>query len=51
MSAKVEPEGPGIEPAEETRMRDCERLAQMPLESLLYYVLVGEGRREEAVEG
>ena len=33
-------------------MMDCEELAQMPLESLLYYVLVGEGRkRSEPAEG
>jgi hypothetical protein len=29
---------------EERKMTD-EELARMPLESLLYYVLVGEGRR------
>jgi hypothetical protein len=34
-----------IEPRdEETKMTD-EELAEMPLERLLYYVLVGEGRR------
>ncbi len=30
---------------EETRKMTVEELAEMPLESLLYYVLVGEGRR------
>lgn len=33
-------------------MMDYEELARMPLESLLYYVLVGEGRKKnEPVEG
>ena len=33
-------------------MVDVEKLAQMSLEALLYYVLVGEGRsRNEPVEG
>jgi hypothetical protein len=37
---------------ESKRMVDLEKLAQMSLESLLYYVLVGEGRtRNESVEG
>jgi hypothetical protein len=31
---------------------DFEKLAEMPLESLLYYVLVGDGRkRREPAEG
>jgi hypothetical protein len=31
---------------------ETERLAKMPLESLLYYILVGEGRkRSEPAEG
>ena len=37
---------------ESKRMVDLEKLAAMSLESLLYYVLVGEGRNgNEAVEG
>lgn len=30
---------------EERRMMSAQELAEMPLESLLYYVLVGDGRR------
>ena len=37
---------------ESKRMVDLETLAEMSLESLLYYVLVGDGRaRKEPVEG
>ena len=37
---------------ESKRIVDLEKLAQMSLESLLYYVLVGEGRTKDApVEG
>ena len=37
---------------ESKRMVDVEKLAQMSLEALLYYVLVGEGRTgNEPVEG
>jgi hypothetical protein len=33
-------------------MLDYEKIAKMPLESLLYYILVGEGRRRiEVPEG
>ena len=32
---------------EQQRMMDYETLAQMPLESLLYYVLVGAGRKKD----
>ena len=48
-----EPVAPGAQPVEEPRrMMDYERLAEMPLESLLYYILVGEGRRRsEPTEG
>ena len=39
---------PDAQPAEEPkRMLDYERLAAMPLESLLYYILVGEGRKRD----
>ena len=44
--AQVELEAPGAGPAKEQRM-DYEALAQMPLGSLLYYVLVGEGRKRK----
>jgi hypothetical protein len=44
--AKAEPEAPGAGPEEEQQQRmDYETLEKMPLESLLYYVLVGEGRK------
>jgi len=36
---------------EHPRMMDLEALAQMPLESLLYYVLVGEGRKKSEPVG
>ena len=37
---------------EPKRMMDLEKVAQMSLESLLYYVLVGDGRTgNEPVEG
>jgi hypothetical protein len=46
------PEAPDVETAkEQKRMMDYETLERMPLESLLYYVLVGEGRKRESVEG
>jgi hypothetical protein len=53
MPAQAEAEAPGAKPEEESQRRmDYETLEKMPLESLLYYVLVGEGRkRSEAVEG
>jgi hypothetical protein len=53
MPAQAELEARGAQPAEESqRMMDYEILEKMPLESLLYYVLVGEGRRKrEPVEG
>jgi hypothetical protein len=52
-AANAEPIAPGVEPGKEQKgMMDYETLAQMPLESLLYYVLVGEGRkRNEADAG
>ena len=44
----AEPEAPGAEPAkEQERMMDYETLERMPLESLLYYVLAGEGRKKK----
>ena len=44
----AEPEAPEVGPAkEQERMMDCETLEKMPLESLLYYVLVGEGRKKK----
>ena len=30
---------------EQKKTMSCEELAKLPLESLLYYVLVGDGRR------
>lgn len=49
----AESDGPVVGPAKERRgTMDYDALAQMPLESLLYYVLVGEGRkRNEPAEG
>jgi hypothetical protein len=49
---KAEPEGPVVGPAkEQTGMMDYEALARMPLELLLYYVLMGEGKKRSEVEG
>jgi hypothetical protein len=46
VSEDVQPE------KESTKMVDLKQLAEMPLESLLYYVLVGDGRTTNApVEG
>jgi hypothetical protein len=46
IAANAEPIAPGGHPGREQRkMKDVEELARMPLESLLYYVLVGEGRK------
>ena len=45
--ANAEPIASGVDPEEEQKgMMDYEKLAEMPLESLLYYVLVGEGRKK-----
>ena len=47
----AKPEAPDVGPAkEQEQMMDYETLEKMPLESLLYYVLVGEGskKKEEA---
>lgn len=50
-ATEQKPGSPDARPVEEQRM-DCEKLAEMPLESLLYYILVGEGRkRSEPAEG
>jgi hypothetical protein len=51
--ANAEPIASGVDPEEEQKgMMDYEKLAEMPLESLLYYVLVGEGRKKnEAAAG
>ncbi|MGA1980998.1 MAG: hypothetical protein ABSG84_00885 [Acidobacteriaceae bacterium] len=53
MPAEVELDAPGAQHAEENqRMMNYETLEKMPLESLLYYVLVGEGRKiSKPVEG
>ena len=51
---RMEPDVPdAARPEKESkRVVDLEKVAQMSLESLLYYVLVGEGRTKEApVEG
>lgn len=51
---RSEPGAPvDVRPEKESKgMVDMEKLAQMSLESLLYYVLVGDGRkRSEPVEG
>ena len=48
LDGAVEPE----DARESGKSMDLEKLAEMSLESLLYYVLVGEGRRSiEPVEG
>jgi hypothetical protein len=44
-AAKSEITAPDAQPVEEQRMMESERLAEMPLESLLYYIPVGEGRK------
>jgi hypothetical protein len=50
--AKVDPDVSGVLPGkEQQRMRSYEELARMPLESLLYYVLVGEGRKRSEPAG
>jgi hypothetical protein len=53
IATNAEPMASGVRPEEEQKgMKSREELAQMSLESLLYYVLVGEGRkRTEAAEG
>ena len=44
----AEPEAPEAGPSQEQeRKMDCETLERMPLESLLYYVLVGQGRKKK----
>jgi hypothetical protein len=44
----AEPEAPEVGPAKEQEpMMDFEALEKMSLESLLYYVLVGEGRKKK----
>ena len=49
---KLETTARDAQPEEEQRMLDYEKLAEMPLESLLYYILVGERRkRRAAAEG
>ena len=51
---RMEPDAPAdARPEKESKgMVNLEKLAQMSLESLLYYVLAGEGRTKEApVEG
>ena len=45
-SPNAEPEAPNVAPAKE-QMMDYETLERMPLESLLYYVLVGDRRKEK----
>lgn len=52
-SPKTEPDVAGVRPEKEQKqMMDYETLAKMPLESLLYYVLVGDGsKRSEAASG
>ena len=48
IAAKAEAMVTGVRPGrEQEKMKDCEELARMPLESLLYYVLVGEGSRSD----
>lgn len=50
--AEAELDAAGVGPAKEQKqMMDYEKLAKMPLESLLYYVLVGEGRKRREVDG
>lgn len=51
-SPKAEQVAPGAQlEKERTRMMDLEALAKMPLESLLYYVLVGDGRKRIEAAG
>jgi hypothetical protein len=51
IAPKAEPIAPGAPPGEEQNTMEIETMAKMPLESLLYYVLVGDGKKKRETAG